>query len=69
MVNVFDLRTRLIKDYSEFVSSFVSIKDPQIAELVDDELREGLLWREPQIQLNPLFEYGESIDEACEWQG
>ena len=63
-MNVFDLRQRLIDDYSSYIKSFILIRDPRIREYVEQKLfREGALWPEPLIQLNPLFEAGETIDE------
>lgn len=65
-MNVFELRNRLVSDYSNFVRSFIHIKDERVRDLVDRELEEGLLWPEPLIQLNPSFEPGESIDELVD---
>jgi len=62
-MNVFDLRNKLIKDYSDYIQSFIHIRDPRIREKVNNELKEGLLWPEPLIQLNPSFAEGESIEE------
>lgn len=62
-MHVFDLRDKLIEDYSRFVRSFIKISDERIAEYVNHELQEGVLWPEPLVQLNPAFEPGETIDE------
>ena len=62
-MNVFELREKLIADYSSFVKGFITIKDETIKEMVASELREGLLWPDPLIQLSPFFESGESIEE------
>jgi len=62
-MNVFELREKLIADYSSFVRGFITIKDESIKDLVAAELRDGLLWPDPLIQLSPFFESGESIDE------
>ncbi|RLC07516.1 MAG: hypothetical protein DRH43_11640, partial [Deltaproteobacteria bacterium] len=65
-MNVFELRDRLISDYSAFVQSFMNIRDPRIRQRVDSELSAGLLWPEPLIQLNPSFQLGENIDELVD---
>lgn len=65
-MNVFDLRDRLIADYSAFVQSFMNIRDQRIRQKVDSELDAGLLWPEPLIQLNPSFQLGENIDELVD---
>jgi len=62
-MDVFALRERLVEEFGSYVRSFIQIADERIRELVDSALREGLLWPEPLIQLNPAFESGGSIDE------
>lgn len=62
-MNVFELREKLIADYSSFVKGFITIKDDSIKEMVSNELNEGLLWPDPLIQLSPFFESGETIEE------
>jgi ATP-dependent helicase YprA (DUF1998 family)/very-short-patch-repair endonuclease len=62
-MHVFDLRDKLIEDYSRFVRSFINIRDERIANYVSRELQNGALWPEPLVQLNPAFEPGETVDE------
>jgi ATP-dependent helicase YprA (DUF1998 family) len=62
-MNVFDLRERLVEDYSAFLTSFFRIADAGVRAYVERQLAEGLLWPDPLIQLNPSFEVGETIDE------
>ena len=62
-MNVFEMRNWLVADYSAYVSSFISLRDDRIRERVAGELRGGLLWPDPLIQLNPNFEPGEWIDD------
>jgi ATP-dependent helicase YprA (DUF1998 family) len=65
-VDVFDLRARIIDDYSSYISSFINIRNEEIRQYVDSSLREGLLWPEPLIQLNPAFEPGGWIDDLVD---
>lgn len=66
-MNIFDLRQELIDDYSSYVKSFIEVRDQRIHEYVEEKLfQQGLLWPEPLIQMNPLFEAGLSIDELTE---
>ncbi len=65
-MNVFELRDKLVNDYSGYVRSFIQIRDPDIRALVEGELDRGLLWPDPLIQLNPAFEPGESVEELVE---
>lgn len=62
-MDVFELHRDVIKDYSAYIRSFVRIGDTRIDEAVRREIREGLLWPEPLLQLNPSFEPGESIEQ------
>jgi len=62
-MDVFSLRKSLIDDYSAYTQSFIRIADERIREEVDREIREGLLWPEPLLQLNPAYERGVSIEE------
>ncbi|MDD2229435.1 MAG: DEAD/DEAH box helicase [Candidatus Cloacimonetes bacterium] len=65
-MDVFDLREKLIADYSSFVRGFITIKDDTIKDMVASELRDGLLWPDPLIQLSPFFESGGTIDELVQ---
>lgn len=65
-MDVFDLRRRLIDEYGSYASSFIRIADERIRSHVDQELRAGLLWPEPLVQLNPAFEAGGYIDELVD---
>jgi len=65
-MDVFELRGKLIDDFSEYAKSFMSIRDERIKSLVDDRLDEGLLWPDPKVQLNPAFERGATIDQLVE---
>ena len=62
-MDVFELHQGLIDDYAAYTKSFIRIADKRIRDSVDREIREGLLWPEPLLQLNPSFEPGANIDE------
>jgi ATP-dependent helicase YprA (DUF1998 family) len=62
-LDVFELRRKLVEDYGEYATSFVNVADDRIREHIDEELKGGLLWPEPLIQLNPAFESGGTVDE------
>ncbi|MCK9557526.1 MAG: DEAD/DEAH box helicase [Candidatus Cloacimonadaceae bacterium] len=65
-MNVFELREKLIADYCSYVKGFITIKDESIKEMVATELKDGLLWPDPLIQLSPFFETGDTIDDLIE---
>ena len=60
-MNIFDLRDTTVKDYREFIGSFVSIRDTRVRQEVDRALDEGRLWPEPWLSLNPKFKPGGTI--------
>jgi hypothetical protein len=62
-MNVFDLRDRLVGDYSSYTRSFIKIADPRILDKVDSDLKAGAFWPEPLLQLNPTFLPGGTIDD------
>ncbi len=62
-MDVFKLRDDLINDYQSYVESFLRIRDPRIHKYVFDAIKEGLLFPDPIVQLNPLFESGGSIED------
>src|SRR5450631_1471108 len=64
-MNVFELRDRLISDYSSYIRSFIKIRDERVDALVTSCLDQGLLWPDPLIQLNPNFEFAGSVEAMC----
>lgn len=62
-MDVFDLRNELIREYEDYVRSFIEPLDTRIRDCIDEEFGRGSLWPEPLIQLNPAFEPGGRIDE------
>ncbi|MCP4607530.1 MAG: DEAD/DEAH box helicase [Planctomycetes bacterium] len=65
-MDVFGIREKLVKDYADYVRSFIRISDDDIRNHVDASLEKGLLWPDPLVQLNPSFEPGEFIDQLVE---
>ena len=65
-MNAFDLRNHLVKEYADYIKSFIKIRDKDIEGYVESELKKGLLWPEPLLQLNPSFQPGAWIDELVD---
>jgi len=65
-VNVFEFRNRLIDDYKTYVQSFLNIRDRRINEYVSNCFKNGYLWPEALIQMNPSFEAGDWIAELVQ---
>jgi len=40
-MKVFNLHNQLIKDYCDYIQSFIHIHDPRIKEKVDQEMKDG----------------------------
>jgi hypothetical protein len=53
-MNIFHFRDELIRDYAEYIASFINVRDDGI----EEKLKTGVLWPQPLIQLNPSFEPG-----------
>lgn len=61
-MDIFAFRDRLIDDYSSYVQSFIQIRNLRVQAYVQGQLKQGVLWPDPLIQLSPLFESGVSVD-------
>ncbi len=62
LMDVFGLHSQMLADYAAYTRSFIRIADERIRNKVDEEIRGGLLWPDPLLQLNPSFEPGTSIE-------
>lgn len=62
-MHIFDFRDRLVRDYSDYVVSFIQIQDDRIRQKVEESFKAGILWPDPLIQLNPSFESGGWVDD------
>lgn len=62
-MDVFNLRAKLVSDYSTYFQSFVTIRDERIHALVGQKLCEGFPWPEALVQLNPRFAPGEPLSD------
>ena len=62
-MDVFSLRNSVVGDYADYIRSFINIADARISLYVAEEMRRGLLWPEPLLQLNLNFESGKGIQD------
>ena len=62
-MDVFNFRNQIIKDYRDYVSSFISIAQARLKAFVDGCFQSGSLWPDPLIQLNPTFKPGKTVAE------
>jgi hypothetical protein len=61
-MNIFDIHSQVVKDYSTYIHSFLKIADPQTLAVVKRDLEEGKLWPEPLLQFNPSYAKSDDID-------
>lgn len=62
-MDIFNLRERVIREYQQFIESFLHIKDERINNYVHNQLKSGMLWPDELIQLSPSYEMGKSVPE------
>jgi len=64
-MNVFEIHSGIMDDYSQYIRSFINIDDVQIQSAVNTALEEGRLWPDPLLQFNPAYEIAESVVDAA----
>lgn len=61
---IFDLHQAVLKDYQDFVHSFILIADDRARQFVEQALlQEQQLWPEPLVQLSPSYATGSTVDD------
>ena len=66
-MNIFHFRDELVRDYAEYISSFINIRDDGIRAYIEEKLKAGVLWPQPLIQLNPSFDPAVIVEDlVCE---
>jgi superfamily II DNA/RNA helicase len=64
-MNVFDIHAGIVKDYANYISSFINISDEAISTVVRSALAEGTLWPQPLLQFNPSYEMAGSVSDVA----
>lgn len=54
--NLFAIHREIMKDYREYIESFLNIENSEIESFVKEKFSEGEFWKRPLIQFNPSFE-------------
>ncbi|MGP3920444.1 DEAD/DEAH box helicase [Nonomuraea sp. 10N515B] len=62
-MDVFEVHGQLVKDYDEFTTSLVNVRDPRIAAHLQDEREARARWPHPWVSLNPRFASGGTVTE------
>lgn len=60
-MDVFQLRQAAVDQYRDYVAAFVNIRDERLGRFVPHRLKEGELWSETALQLNPAYEQAETL--------
>ncbi|WP_157129659.1 DEAD/DEAH box helicase, partial [Thermobifida halotolerans] len=60
-MDVFSVHGELVRHYSEYTSSLVQVRDPKIADYLNQEKEQKLRWPDPWLSLNPDFEPGGGV--------
>ncbi len=62
-MDIFGFRDGIIKDYRKYTEGFLTIRNGEIEQHIRQELDNGFLYPDPLLQLNPLFEPGQKVDQ------
>ena len=65
-MNIFNIHSEIIRDYSSYISSFLDISDRRIHDAVDEYFKSQKLWPQSLIQFNPSFEIAGDINEIVD---
>lgn len=65
-LDIFQLRTEVVNDYRQYIESFLKIKDEKVSQFIQQELKQGYLWPDPLIQINPAYKKGKTIYELID---
>src|SRR6266849_1237719 len=65
-MSIFNLHSRVLDDYRDFVRSFFSVADDRARAFIDHELDEqARLWPEALLQVSPSYARAASVDELA----
>lgn len=62
-MNIISTYNKLKDSYKHYISSFITIKDGRIKEVVTKAIADEEMWPDALIQFNPNFELGIGVDE------
>ena len=63
-MDIFNIHSGIIRDYSSYISSFLDISDERIHDAVDEYFKSQKLWPQYLIQFNPSFEIAGDINDV-----
>jgi len=60
-VDIFRIHEESVRNYGEYVRSFIEVSNEEIAEAISRELDQGKLWPPALVQFNPAYEEGDTV--------
>ncbi len=61
----FALNDQARDTYEQYLRATVNVAEPRLAQFVNDQLDQGLLWPDPYLQISPQFEKGPTLAELA----
>lgn len=63
--DVFGLGDHVVKEYRDYVESFIHVRDRRIESYVNEMLELGELWPDAVLQLNPAYQIENSLGDLA----
>lgn len=64
-MDVFDLRAKIVADYSQFARSFTKVRASDLKQQIDAIYGTDKFWPEPLLQITPNYEPGPTVDDLA----
>ena len=65
MGDIFELHSKVMQDYRDFVRASVHIADPRLRDFVDAELDGGRLWPDVMVQVSPGYRREKTVEDLA----
>ena len=65
MGDIFELHSKVMQDYRDFVRASVHIADPRLRDFVDAELNAGRLWPDVMVQVSPGYRREKTVEDLA----
>lgn len=62
--NLFAIHRNIMKDYQDYIESFLNIENKDIDQFVKQKFNDGDFWKKPLIQFNPSFEISGELNNS-----
>lgn len=65
-MSIVELHRRVLRDYREFVRSYLNVRDGRIREFAEQVLEAKELWPPPLLQLSPAYKEAKTLEELAQ---